>query len=141
MNYQHVAVATSLLDEEHILIGKGVELASTLSAKLSLIYVDENHSYYYSELGRPVQNFSESRFEEKIRREMMPIIKAASYPISDIIIRRGELTFELKAAAKEKGIDLFVFGHHQDIWSNLFSSARNAINVLGTDVLVIPLKS
>ncbi|MGQ8817430.1 universal stress protein [Serratia sp. NA_13] len=106
-----------------------------------LRFGEEVNSYYYSELGRPVQNFSESQFEEKIRNEMLPVINAADYPISEIIVRRGELAYELKNAAEEKSIDLFIFGHHQDIWSNLFSSARNAINVLTTDVLVIPLKS
>ncbi|MGB8667585.1 MAG: universal stress protein [Serratia inhibens] len=139
MTYQHIAVATSLLDEELLLIDKGVEMASTLGAKLSLIYVDEHHSYYYSELGSPIQNFSEPQFEEKIRREMQPVIDSVAYPISEIIVRRGELAYELKNAAKDKGIDLFIFGHHQDLWSNLFSSTRNAMNVLTTDVLVIPI--
>ncbi len=68
------------------------------------------------------------------------MISAATYPISEIIIRRGELAYELNLAATEKDIDLFIFGHHHDIWSNLFSAARNAINVLNIDVLVIPLQ-
>jgi universal stress protein A len=34
-----------------------------------------------------------------------------------------------------------VFGHHHDLWSNLFSSTRNAINQLNIDVLVIPIRS
>lgn len=140
MSYQHIAVATSLLDEERLLIDKGLTLASALGAKLSLIYVDEHHASYYSELGRPVANFSESQFEEKIRAEMAPLLQAATYPISEIIVRRGELAYELKYAAAEKGIDLFIFGHHQDLWGNLFSSARNAINTLHTDILVVPIK-
>lgn len=140
MSYQHIAVATSLLDEERMLIDKGVSLATALSAKLSLIYVDEHHSYYYSELGRMVHNFSEQKFETALRQEMQPMVSAAAYPISEIIIRRGELAYELNLAATEKDIDLFIFGHHHDIWSNLFSATRNAINVLTVDVLVVPLK-
>ncbi|AVJ18259.1 universal stress protein [Serratia rhizosphaerae] len=139
-SYQHIAVATSLLDEERLLIDKGIALASALGAKLSLIYVDEHHASYYSELGRPVANFSETQFEEKIRTEMQPLLQAASYPIAEVIIRRGELAYELKYAAAEKGIDLFIFGHHQDLWGNLFSSARNAINTLHTDILVVPIR-
>ncbi len=69
MSYQHIAVATSLLDEERMLIDKGVSLATALSAKLSLIYVDEHHSYYYSELGRMVHNFSEQSSKLRSARD------------------------------------------------------------------------
>ncbi|MFI8417121.1 universal stress protein [Serratia sp. NPDC078593] len=140
MSYTHIAVATSLLDEKHALIDKGIALASALNARLSLIYVDEHHASYYSDLGNSVPNFSESSFEEKIKREMQPVIDKAIYPIAEIIVRRGELVYELQTASEEKAIDLFIFGHHQDLWGSLFSSTRNAINFLPVDVLVIPIK-
>ncbi|MNT85885.1 Universal stress protein A [compost metagenome] len=63
----------------------------------------------------------------------------SSYPVEEVIISRGELTEELNRAAKEKGIDLIIFGHHHDIWSRWISSARQAINNLNVDLLVIPI--
>ncbi|MGB8665783.1 MAG: universal stress protein, partial [Serratia inhibens] len=59
--------------------------------------------------------------------------------VEEVIIGRGELTEELNRAVKEKSIDLVIFGHHHDIWSQLVSSARQAINHLQVDLLVIPI--
>jgi universal stress protein A len=50
------------------------------------------------------------------------------------------LTEELNRVAKEKGFDLVIFGHHHDVWSRLVSSARQAINELNVDLLVVPIE-
>ncbi|WP_312847569.1 universal stress protein UspA [Serratia fonticola] len=103
-------IAIDLNGDNQLLLDKGAVLTSTCNAKLSLIHFDIHHAPYYSALGLQTYHYS------------------------------GELAYELKVAAEEKSIDLFILSHHEDLWSNLFSSARNAINVLTTDVLVIPLK-
>jgi universal stress protein A len=33
-----------------------------------------------------------------------------------------------------------IFGHHHDVWSRLVSSARQAINELNVDLLVVPIE-
>ncbi|MEX0632669.1 hypothetical protein M8494_13645 [Serratia ureilytica] len=50
------------------------------------------------------------------------------------------MTEELNRVAKEKGFDLAIFGHHHDVWSRLVSAARQAINELNVDLLVVPIE-
>ncbi|MNI99412.1 hypothetical protein D3C73_1584910 [compost metagenome] len=68
------------------------------------------------------------------------MVASTDYPVHGVIVSRGELVSELINAIKEHQIDLVIFGHHHDLWSNLFSITRKAINQLNVDVLVIPLK-
>jgi universal stress protein A len=37
-------------------------------------------------------------------------------------------------------VDLVVCGHHQDFWSKLMSSARQLINTVHIDMLIVPLR-
>lgn len=37
-------------------------------------------------------------------------------------------------------MDLVVCGHHQDFWSKLMSSARQLINTVHVDMLIVPLR-
>lgn len=37
-------------------------------------------------------------------------------------------------------MDLVLCGHHQDFWSKLMSSARQLINTVHIDMLIVPLR-
>jgi len=139
MAYQHIVVATDLSEDAEFLLGKGARLADALNARLSLIYIDIHHTGYYAELGVGEYNYTDSTFSERAKNMLNAIKGQSSYPVEEVIIGRGELTEELNRAVKVKGIDLVIFGHHQDIWSRLMSSARQAINHLQVDLLVIPI--
>ena len=41
---------------------------------------------------------------------------------------------------KKYDMDLVVCGHHQDFWSKLMSSARQLINTVHVDMLIVPLR-
>ena len=43
-------------------------------------------------------------------------------------------------AIKKYDMDLVVCGHHQDFWSKLMSSARQLINTVHVDMLIVPLR-
>lgn len=139
MTYQHILVATDLGEDAEFLLGKGAKLAEALNARLSLIYIDIHHTGYYAELGVGEYSYTDRTFAERVKNMLNAIKDQSSYPVEEVIISRGELTEELNRAAKEKGIDLIIFGHHHDIWSRWISSARQAINNLNVDLLVIPI--
>ena len=139
MAYHHIVVATDLSEDAEFLLGKGAKLASALNARLSLIYIDSHRGGYYAELGVGEYNYTDRTFSERVKNMLNAIKDQSSYPVEEVIISRGELTEELNRAAKEKGIDLIIFGHHHDIWSRWISSARQAINNLNVDLLVIPI--
>ncbi|MCU6266978.1 universal stress protein [Serratia ureilytica] len=141
MCYHHIVIATDLSDDGKRLVEKGALLAEALKAKLSLIYVDVHYDTYYAAIGFSERSYDGVPFEEKIRKELEPTTQNVNYPIAEVIIGRGGFVDELRTAIVDKDIDLLVFGHHHDLWSNLFSSTRNAINQLNIDVLVIPIRS
>lgn len=139
MAYQHIVVAIDLSEDAEYLLIKGARLAGALNARLSLIYIDIHRTGYYSELGVGEYNYTDQTFSARVKNMLNAIKDQSSYPVEEVIIGRGELTEEMNRAVKEKGIDLVIFGHHQDVWSRLMSSARQAINHLQADLLVIPI--
>ncbi|MGB8666019.1 MAG: universal stress protein [Serratia inhibens] len=140
MCYQHILIATDLSDDGKRLVEKGALLAAALKAKLSLIYVDVHYDSYHAAIGFSVKSYDGVSFEDKTRKEMESMTQNVNYPINEVIIGRGDFIDELQNAVVDKGIDLAIFGHRHDLWNTLFSSARNAINQLNVDVLVIPIK-
>ena len=103
--------------------------------------MDVHYDTYHAAIGFSEHSYEGASFEEKIRKELEPTTQNVNYPITEVIIGRGGFVDELRTAVVDKNIDLLVFGHHHDLWSNLFSSTRNAINQLNIDVLVIPIRS
>ncbi|CAI1506425.1 universal stress protein [Serratia proteamaculans] len=140
MTYQHILVAIDLGEDAEFLLGKGAKLAGALNARLSLIYIDIHHTGYYAELGVGEYNYTDRTFSERVKNMLNAIKDHSSYPVEEVIIGRGDLVEELNRAAKDKGCDLILFGHHHDIWSRWISSARQAINNLQVDLLVVPIE-
>lgn len=140
MCYQNILITTDLSDDGKRLVEKGALLAAALKAKLSLIYVDVHYDTYHAAIGFSERSYDGVSFADKIKKEMEPMTQNVNYPIHEVIIGRGDFIEQLQNAVVDKGIDLAIFGHHHDLWNNLFSSTRHAINQLNVDVLVIPIK-
>ncbi|HED3030788.1 TPA: universal stress protein, partial [Serratia marcescens] len=140
MAYRHIVVATDLSEDAEFLLGKGARLAAALKAKLSLIYIDIHRAGYYVDLDVGDYNYTDRTFSERVKNMLNAIKGQSSYPVEEVIVSRGALTEELNRVAKEKGFDLVIFGHHHDVWSRLVSSARQAINELNVDLLVVPIE-
>lgn len=64
----------------------------------------------------------------------------AGYPITETLSGSGDLGQVLVDAIKKYDMDLVVCGHHQDFWSKLMSSARQLINTVHVDMLIVPLR-
>ena len=91
-------------------------MARPYNAKVSLIHVDVNYSDLYTGL------------------------IDAGYPITETLSGSGDLGQVLVDAIKKYDMDLVVCGHHQDFWSKLMSSARQLINTVHVDMLIVPLR-
>lgn len=140
MSYQHIVIATDLSDGDIRLIEKGAALAKVTRAKLSLIHVDIHHAPYYSAMGLQTYHYDgEVPTNVTTQQALAALALRSSYPIPDAIMVTGELVPALRREILARGIDLIIFGHHKDLWSNLFSATRQAINNLEVDVLVIPM--
>ncbi len=52
----------------------------------------------------------------------------------------GDLSERVNQAVRDYQIDLLVCGHRQSFWSLLTSSARQLMNTVPCDLLVVPLQ-
>ena len=64
----------------------------------------------------------------------------AVQPIEKKLVICGDLSERVNQAVKDYQIDLLVCGHRQSFWSLLTSSARQLMNTVPCDLLVVPLQ-
>ena len=62
------------------------------------------------------------------------------YPIDKKLAVCGDLSSSVNEAVQTHGVDLLICGHHQTFWSLLTSSARQLMNSVRCDLLVVPLE-
>ncbi len=139
MTYKHILVAVDLSPESNILVQKAISIASPYKAKVSLIHVDVNYSDLYVGLIDVNLGDMQKRISEETRNSLTDLSSNTSYPIAETLSASGDLGQVLVDAIEQYEVDLVVCGHHQDFWSKLMSSARQLINTVNVDMLVIPL--
>lgn len=139
MAYKHVLVAVDLSPESNILIEKAVSLARPDNAKISIIHVDVNYSDLYTGLIEVNMIGMQKRIAEETHNALDELANHADYPIEQSLSGSGDLGQVLVDAIKKYNIDLVICGHHQDFWSKLMSSARQLINTVHVDMLIVPL--
>lgn len=140
MTYKHILVAVDLSPESKILVEKAVSMAKPYSAKLSLIHVDVNYSAPYTGLIDVNLVDMQKRIPEDTDHALTELSKNKDYHIYKILSSTGNLAPVLIDSIKTYQVDLVLFGHHQDFWSKLISSARELINTLHVDMLIVPLR-
>lgn len=140
MSYQHILIAVDLSPESKILVEKGVSMARPYNAKVSLIHVDVNYSDLHTGLIDINPNDIKRRISEETHLALTELSKNAGYPITETLSGSGDLTQVLIDTIKQYGMDLVLCGHHQDFWSKLMSSARQMINTVHVDMLIVPLR-
>ncbi|HGJ5873426.1 MULTISPECIES: universal stress protein UspA [Arsenophonus] len=140
MAYKHILVTVDLSPESKILVDKAVSMAKPYDAKVSLIHVDVNYSDLYTGLIDVNLGDMEQRITKETHQALTKLAKEADYKIEKELSGRGDLGQVLVDAIKEYKVDLVVCGHHQDFWSKLMSSARQLINTVHVDMLIVPLK-
>ncbi len=140
MAYKHILVAVDLSPESQLLVKKAVSLAQPYKANLSLIHVDVSYTELYTGLIDANLGYTQKHVSRESYLALQTFSAAADYPVSEILNGRGDLAEVLEDAVKKYDVDLVVCGHHQDLWSKLMSSARQLINTLHIDILIVPLR-
>lgn len=140
MAYKHILVAVDLSPESQILVEKAVSMAKPYNAKVSLIHVDVNYSDLYTGLIDVNLGDMQERIADETRKSLKELSASAGYPVQETFSGSGDLGQVLVDAIKQYDMDLVVCGHHQDFWSKLMSSARQLINTVHVDMLIVPLR-
>ncbi|WP_045048721.1 universal stress protein UspA [Rouxiella chamberiensis] len=140
MAYKHILIAVDLSPESKLLVEKAVSLAQPYNAKVSLIHVDVNYSDLYTGLIDVNLGDMQKRISEETHNALTELSQNAGYPIAGTLSGSGDLAQVLVDAIKQYEVDLVICGHHQDFWSKLMSSARQLINTVHIDMLIVPLR-
>lgn len=105
-----------------------------------MIHVDVNYSDLYTGLIDVNLGDMQQRITDETRNALKNLSENADYEIQETLSGSGDLGQVLVDAIKKYNMDLVVCGHHQDFWSKLMSSARQLINTVHVDMLIVPLK-
>ena len=140
MAYKHILVAVDLSPESNVLVQQAVSMAKPYNAKVSLIHVDVNYSDLYTGLIDVNLGDMQQRITDETRNALKDLSDKSGYEIQETLSGSGDLGQVLVDAIKKYDMDLVVCGHHQDFWSKLMSSARQLINTVHVDMLIVPLK-
>lgn len=140
MAYKHILIAVDLSSDSKLLVEKAVSLAKPYDAKVSLIHVDVNYSDLYTGLIDINLGDMQHKVAEETHKALAELSQNAGYTITEKLSGSGDLAQVLVDAVKKYDMDLVVCGHHQDFWSKLMSSARQLINTVHVDMLIVPLR-
>lgn len=139
MSYKDILIAVDLSPESKLLADEAVSMAHPYNAKVSLIHIDVNYSDPYTGLIDVNLGDMQQRLSQETRSALTGLAASAGYPIPETLSASGDLGQVLIDAIKQYQVDLVVCGHHQDFWIKLMSSARQLINSIHIDMLIVPL--
>ena len=137
---QHILVAIDLRADNHPVLDKAIALAKTHSAKLSVIHVDVDLREIYTEMIDIDIGELQDHALTETRKKMEQVLAGLGFPLEKKLVISGDLGEQVNEAIARYGIDLLVCGHHQNFWSLLISSARQLMNQVECDMLVVPIK-
>lgn len=139
-SYQHILAAIDLGNSNDVVLQKAIALARTHAAKLSVIHVDMDLQNLYTDMiDIELEQVQDSMLQET-RTKLEQALSGLDFPIDKKLILCGDLGEKVNEAIELYGIDLLVCGHHQSFWSLLVSSARQLMNSVECDLLVVPIK-
>lgn len=138
--YQHILVAIDLRGDNNPVLAKAIALAKTHSAKLSVIHVDVDLREIYTEMIDIDIGELQDHALTETRKKMDLVLAGLGFPLEKKLVISGDLGEQVNEAIARYGIDLLVCGHHQNFWSLLISSARQLMNQVECDMLVVPIK-
>ena len=136
--YQHILVALDINDDFQPILGKAIALARRNNAKLSVLHVDINLRDLYTEM----VDIDVERVQRKVladtKNKLDTILAGIDYPLERSMVMCGDLVKEVNQVVEAQGVDLLVCGHHQSFWNLLASAARQLMNSVTCDLLIVP---
>ncbi len=139
-SYQHILAAINLDEESGPVLQKAIALAKTHAAKLSVIHVDVDVKDLYTEMIDIDLNRVQDQVIQDAQQKLEQVLVGLDFPIEKKLILCGDLSERVNEAIEQFGVDLLVCGHHQSFWSLLVSSARQLMNHVECDMLVVPIR-
>ncbi|WP_261816403.1 universal stress protein [Vibrio gallicus] len=139
MSYQHIVVAVDLSEHSAFLVNKAAGLAKAVGAELSVIHIDVNYNNIYAGLIDVNLVENQKSLTDHSTEKLQALADQVDYPISHVMVGRGDLTEELADAIAKQEFDLVVCGHHHDFWGKLLSNTRHLVHDMPIDLLVVPL--
>jgi universal stress protein A len=136
--YHHVLVALDINDDFQPILGKAIAIARRHHAKLSVLHVDINLRDLYTEM----VDIDVERVQRKVladtKNKLDTILAGVDYPLERSMVMCGDLVEEVNQVIDAQSVDLLVCGHHQSFWNLLASAARQLMNTVNCDMLVVP---
>lgn len=137
--YKHILAAVDMTENNRKVIAKAVDRARANNALLSVIHVDVDLKDLYTEMiDIDIDNIQDQVIADAKQR-LEDYIGAIDYPVEKKLVICGDLALKINEAVELHGIDLLICGHEQSFWSLLTSSARQLMNTVPCDLLVVPL--
>jgi len=137
--YKHILAAVDMTEKNRKVIAKAVDRAKANKAKLSVIHVDVDLKDLYTEMiDIDIDNIQDQVVADAKQR-LEEYLADIGYPIEKKLVICGDLALKVNEAVEQHQVDLLVCGHEQSFWSLLTSSARQLMNTVPCDMLVVPL--
>lgn len=128
MSYQHILVAVDLSESSQLLVNKAAAQAQANDSTLSIVFVDVQHI---------MEGHEKS---QQLKDQLQILADQCEYPVTNTSVIIGDLDTQITSMVYKHHIDLVVCGHHHNVLSRIFSSARQLINSVKTDLLVVYLE-
>ena len=137
MKYNHILIATDLLEGSEIVAKRALELAKEFSSKVSIIHVVEPLPGYGYAFIAPAE--IESQLIDEAKKQLVDIAKQYSIPADNVHVVLGPTKVEILEIADKNGVDLIVVGTHirHGLGHLLGSTANAVIHSATCDVLTV----
>lgn len=139
MKYNHILIATDLLEGSEKIAKRAFELAQEFAAKLSIIHVVEPLPGYGYAFIAPAE--IESQLIEEAKKQLMDVAKQYTIAEENVHVVLGPTKIEILEIAEKNGVDLVVVGTHErhGLGHLLGSTANAVIHSSKCDVLTVRL--
>lgn len=139
--YKHVLVALDINDDFQPLLQRAITIARRHNAKLSVLHVDINLRDLYTEMVDIDVETVQRKVLADTRGKLDTILAGVDYPLERSMVMCGDLVEEVNQVVEAQNVDLLVCGHHQSFWNLLASAARQLMNTVSCDLLIIPFSA
>jgi universal stress protein A len=144
ITYQHILIGIDFSSETGNVLDRGLEMADTLSAKVSFIHVVEYTGYLFPpDTPFPVEMNLELQFVDKAKEELTSLISSKGRSGAACFVEVGSPTQEIVRVAEEHQVDLIVLGSHgrHGIQRILGSTASGVLHTSSCDVLAVRIRA
>lgn len=133
--YQHILLATDLLDDSMAAARKAVELSNIFKANISIIHVID----YCPSAGYMYPHDASTEVMNQVAKTMRQWGENLGIPAANQIIETGSIKTEILACAQEQAVDLIVLGSHghHGLVALFGSTAGNLSDSAHCDVLSV----